>query len=223
MYHISTNQLAEFYRATEKGKSRILKQQVIPNKFLIPWYQLAKGAIKRFLKDVQDTSPLVDGIQKLKMKKDWNKRQLSDRNVSVESLERLIKLNISRGFKGIKYDVLKSSTKEIFIEGVRIHVSPDLIFSANISGQKVYGGVRIHVSKENAFDAYQCRLSSTLLAKFIDDNIAKEGERVSPSLCYTVDIFSNRIVSAEVDYSDEEEAIRRVCKEIVSFWPEMHE
>ncbi|MBX9782775.1 MAG: hypothetical protein K2X48_05690 [Chitinophagaceae bacterium] len=56
-YFISTNQLAEYSQATEASKKRIIKQQKVPNKLLIPWYQKAKGAIKKFFSNTSDYAP----------------------------------------------------------------------------------------------------------------------------------------------------------------------
>lgn len=46
LFTISLNQFIEASKATDKGKTRIVKQQIVVNKFLTPWYQLAKNRIK---------------------------------------------------------------------------------------------------------------------------------------------------------------------------------
>lgn len=219
MYHISTNQLAEFYRATEKGKSRIIQQQVNPNKIRISWYQLAKSAIKRYLKNTSDIAPLQEAIKMLHNRTGLNKRQLIDRNVSIESLQRLIKLNIHKKFRNYHYEVIKPAVKETVIDGVQVHITPDLIFKTTISDQIVVGGVRVHISKDNPFDSHQCLLSSTLLVSLIEENYLGPEDVVSPALCYTIDVFSERIVSAQDDYSSELTAIKRICEEIKTLWP----
>lgn len=40
---MSINQVADFIRATEKGRMRLIRQQQEPDKFRIPWYQLPKA------------------------------------------------------------------------------------------------------------------------------------------------------------------------------------
>ena len=56
-YHISVNQFAEFSKATPASKARIIKQQIEVNKFLIPWYQMAKA--KMTFKGPLTTQPTI--------------------------------------------------------------------------------------------------------------------------------------------------------------------
>lgn len=42
LFTISINQIIEVTKATEKGKVRIVRQQVNVKRLLTPWYQFAK-------------------------------------------------------------------------------------------------------------------------------------------------------------------------------------
>lgn len=219
-YHISVNQFAEFSEATKKGKAKILQQQVIPNKVLIPWYQSAKGSIKRYFTDVTDYRPLRDGIKKVSEKKPENKRQLSDKTISLEALKKMVELHIERHFKGIKYEIVKPISKAISFQQVDIGISPELAFKAEINGQTSYGGIKIHISKNKPFSLNQCQQVAILLMRYIEINVAKPGENVIPAFCLCIDIFGDRVVSAIKNDDKINKEIKELCEEIKTNWPE---
>lgn len=220
MHHITLNQFAEYSAArTDKAKNRIIKQQENPDKLRIIWYQLAKGAIKKHLRNVKDKTPLYRAIEKLLARETKDKHKLNDKKVSIEALERMVELNIARYFKDYKYEVIKTNPQPVNIDGVSIRISPEVIVKIIIDGKTVFGGVKIHISKRKPFAYRQCQYSSVLLSKCITDNFAKDGETVLPELCLTVDVFSNRVVPAKVDFSLEISHIQFICNDIKARWP----
>ena len=217
-YHISLNQFAEFSKASSAGKARIVKQQVEVNKFLIPWYQLAKVKIKRYFYDTNDIQPILSGIEILKAKHAANKRQETDHKVSIEALERIISLQIPKILKDIKYSIIKSEEKSLYIEGVEIKISPEIIIEAEINGQVCYGGLKIHVCKGKPFDQNQSSYVAVLLQKFIEKNVAKESGIVVPELCFCLDVFSNRLLSCPPTDTLLMNEIKNFCFELKKIW-----
>ena len=218
-YHISVNQFAEFSKASPARKARIVKQQIEVNKFLIPWYQLAKGRIKKYFNNVKDIEPILSGIEKLKIKHVKNKRQETDRKVSIEALERVIKLHIPDILRNINYIIIKSEEKAIFVDEVAINISPEIIIKAEINGQICYGGLKIHVCKGKPFDQVQSSYVAVLLKKFIEQNVAKDNGIVIPELCFCLDVFSDRLISSPIDSKLYNREIKEFCKEIKKIWP----
>jgi hypothetical protein len=218
-YHISVNQFAEFSKATPARKASIVKQQIEINKFLIPWYQLAKGRIKKYFYDTRDIAPILSGIETLKTKQITKKRQILDRKVSIEALERVVKLQIPELLKSINYTIVKSEEKSVYVEEVSINVSPEIIIKAELNGKICYGGLKIHVSKGKLFDQTQSSYVSLLLKKFIEKHVAGEEEVVIPELCFCLDVFSDRLTPAPVDQLPYSEDIKAFCKELKKIWP----
>ncbi len=217
-YHISVNQFAEFSKASQAGKNRIIKQQVEVNKFLIPWYQLAKGKIRRYFYDINDIQPILSGIEILKAKHVANKRQEKDRNVSIEALERVINLQVPKILKNIKYRVLKSDEKSLYVEGVEIKISPEVIIEAEINGRVCYGGLKIHVCKGKPFDQTQSAYVAILLKKFIETHIASESDIVIPELCFCLDVFDDRLLPCPVEHNILMREIKSFCLELKKMW-----
>lgn len=106
-YHISINQLAEFVTASDAKKLTIVKNQLKPVKFLVPRYASAKGSIRKYLTNVNDLKPIYEGIKKQTDRQATTKWQLSDKQVSIEALEKFIELKVARALKGVKYQVIK--------------------------------------------------------------------------------------------------------------------
>jgi len=218
-YHISVNQFAEFSKATPARKATIVKQQIEVNKFLIPWYQLAKGRIKKYFYNTKDIEPILSGIETLKTKQITKKRQILDRKVSIEALERVVKLQIPDLLKSIHYNIVKSEEKSIYVEDVLINISPEIIIRAELNGKVCYGGLKIHVAKGKLFDQVQSSYVSLLLKKYIEKHVAGEDEMVIPELCFCLDVFSDRLTPAPFEQSMYNEDIKAFCNELKRIWP----
>jgi hypothetical protein len=217
-YYLSINQFAEFSSATESGKKRILKQQKNPNKLLIPWYQRAKGAIRKFLANVNDYSVIDNAIKILKEKNPANNRQNIDRNVSIEALEELKKVKLPRLLKYINYELITVEEKTLLINNVDIIVAPEVIIKASYKGEIVYGAVKIHISKGKPFNYNQATYVSALIHEFLTRKIAKPHERVLPELCLCLDVFSKRLVPAPNNMKNEIITIGKICDEVKILW-----
>lgn len=217
-YHISVNQFAEFSKSSPKRKATIVKQQIEVNKFLIPWYQMAKAKIRRYFYNLNDIKPILDGIEILKAKHVANKRQEIDRKVSVEALERVINLQIPKILKDIEYTIIKSEEKSIYVEGVEIKISPEIIISAEINGEIFYGGLKVHVCKGKPFDQNQATFVAFLLKRFIDTHVIKGEGVVIPELCFCLDVFSDRLSPAPNDDTSVRDNIKSLCIELKSIW-----
>lgn len=215
--HISINQFAEFSTATNAAKARIIKQQQKVNKLLIPWYQSAKGSIKRYLTDLNDYTPIEQGVERLKDKIVNSKRQGIDKAVSIEALQKMIEVNLPRILGNVPYQVIKPDVKFVIVNGVKIMVSPELVIKAEIGGKIVYGGVKIHLSKTKPFDSKQCNFVAILMYDYLSQ-LAGENEHVAPQFCLCVDLFSNSVVSAKENHISESQEINKICNEIAQLW-----
>lgn len=68
-YKISVNQLADFTKGTEAKKKSIIKQQKNPNPIIVARYATAKAGIRKTIAVRGDINPILQGIEKLKNKK----------------------------------------------------------------------------------------------------------------------------------------------------------
>lgn len=219
MATISINQLAEFSKATEKGKARIIKQQIVPNPVLIPWYQLAKGRIKKSISDNWNLAPIYSGMEILKSRTQIeNNRQQIDQKVSLHALENFLSTPVPRILQTIDYKKFKPDTKNLVLGNLEIIVAPDVLFRTEIDGQKYLGGFKIHVCKSKPFDLRQSTLVATVLWKYLEMEVARDGEIVLPGLCFGYDVFASRIVSGNEDSAALLENINLWGQEVIQIW-----
>jgi hypothetical protein len=217
-YFISINQLAEFSSATLASKKRIIKQQKVPDKLLIPWYQLAKGAAKKLFRNIHDYSPILEAIEKLTISTPKNNRQRIDREVSLEALEILKHFKFPEILKGLNYDTIVTAEKAVFVDDVRVIVAPEIIIRTQIDGKYIYGGIKLHVCKSKPFNFDQASYVATALHKFLTEKVARNEEIVNPDLCFCFDIFSQRLTSASNNIPNNFKNIKSFCSEVRELW-----
>tara|TARA_R110000744_G_scaffold377046_1_gene491758 strand:- start:56 stop:730 length:675 start_codon:yes stop_codon:yes gene_type:complete len=218
-YQISINQLADFQKASEAKKRSIIKQQKTPNTFKIAWYQLPKARIRKALERKGDIGPILKGIEELKARKPIKKRQVNDKLVSLEAMQRFILFKIPIILRDTEYDIIKKPiSKSVYFDDVEVLVSPDVIVKYTISGQVYLGAMKIHISKGNKFDVKQQKYVATTLWKYLNEVVALEGEVIEPKLCLSIDIFGGGIIDAPNNTKGIIKRIHDICGEIKYLW-----
>ncbi|OWP75949.1 hypothetical protein [Flavobacterium oreochromis] len=217
--NISINQLADFSKSSDAKKRNIVKQQKNPNTFKIAYYQLAKARIKKAMSNKGDIEPILKGIEELKTRTLTKKRQINDRVVSLDAMQRFISLQIPDLLKDLEYKVIKNvNSKSITINGVEVIVSPDIIIQAEIEGKQYLGGIKIHIAKENKFDREQQSYVASTIQKYLEKVVAKNDEVIMPELCLSIDIFGEGIVSAPKNIDSKIKDLEIICDEIKKMW-----
>jgi hypothetical protein len=218
-YRISINQLADFSKATEAHKRRIIKQQKQPNKFLVSWYQLPKARIKKAIANNCDLEPIFKGIEELKLRKPEKPRQILDRQVSLEALKRFVNIKLPKLLEEVPHDIIKKvPSKSIIVSGVEIIISPDVIYKLKLNGKIYVGGVKVHISKNNIFDNQQSRYISSLIYKYLKDVVVEEGEEVLEELCLSIDVFGEKAISTPKNLPQAINEIKSICEEVKLVW-----
>jgi len=217
-YTISINPLAEFIKATDTRKKRIIEQQKKPSPIIVNWYQLAKSRMKKFIINNADYETIDDAILTLKNRKGLNQRQVIDRQVSLEALERFIKLKIPNVLQEKDIEFYKFKNKSIIYQNVEITVSPDVIFSIKRDGIKHYGAIKLRVSKSKPFDNDQQNLIASTLYEYLKQNIIDNKSVIEPDLCLSLDVFGNGYKALNANSSDTLVNYKSYFEEIKNIW-----
>lgn len=219
-YKISVNQLADFTRGSEAKKRSIIRQQKNPAKIIVARYGLAKARCRKFIALRGDISPVLLGIEQLKAKKTETDWQVNDKKVSLEAMERVIKLKLPNLLQDLdSYEILPKFPFNYFIfSGVNIIVSPDLIVKGTIGGKTYIGAVKIHVSKSTPFAADESKYVGTCIYNYLSSFVKDEDIIVLPELCLCIDVFADSIISApkNIDYVNSK--LGEYCLEIIKIW-----
>lgn len=218
-YIISINQFVDFSKGTESKRRRIIRDQKKPSVIKVGWYQTSRACIKKSLSQNGNNSPIIEGLERLKLKVVEKPRQIQNKFVSIEAMKRYLKIEVPEILKNHNLNIIKKrNLKSTFIKGVEILVSPDIIFTMDYRGQKYIGGIKIHLSKGNIFDTKESKMVATILNKYISE-IASEYDAIPlPDICFSIDVFGERIVSA---YKKKEKIfieIEKICDEVKSLW-----
>lgn len=219
-YKISINQLATFSKVTDARKRAIVKQQKNPPKVLVARYGLAKARIRKAISNYGNLKPILDGIQELKNKNPIKPLEISDKMVSIEAMERFIKMKLPSYLNDNVYEILKKpKTNSFFIGEVEIIVSADLIVKVYIDGQPFLGGIKLHIAKGDIFDSEQAKYASTCLYIYLDHMFHDTDIIVLPELCLSVDVFAESYFTAPNKIEKTLEEIENMCLEIKKIWP----
>lgn len=217
-YSISINPLAEFIKATDSRKKRIIEQQKNPSPIIVNWYQLAKSRMKKFMIDNANYETIEDAILTLKNKKGLNQRQSIDRQVSLEALERFIKLKIPNVLQEKDIEFYKFGNKSIIYQNIEITVSPDVIFSIKRNGVKHFGAIKLRVSKTRPFDNDQQNLIACTIYEYLKCNIDDENFVIEPDLCLSLDVFGNGFKALNANSKDSLINYKTYFDEIKKIW-----
>ncbi len=215
---ISLNQFAEYGAAKrEATKNRIIRQQKVPNPFLIPWYQLAKSSIRKCLKEKGDLSPVYKALDVLQERVPKNKRQLIDRRVSIEALELFLsqKLPSVIGHKNV--EIIDTPDKYLLVEGLNINVAPEVVFRlTKPNGKTTIGAIKLHVCKGKPFSIETATLASSIIVEYLKQHF--KNEIIDPSLCFSLDVFAERVTPAQVNQEINRVKVIELSKEIIANW-----
>lgn len=218
-YKISINPLIDFFKGTESKKKRVIRSQKEPSIIMVGWHQTSRASIKKSLSLNGDRAPIIEGSNRLKTKVAEKPRQIQNKFVSLEGMQKYLNIEIPEMLKNHNLTIIKKRPiKSTFINSVEITVSPDIVFTIQYNGKKYIGGVKIHLSKGNIFDNQELKIVATILHKHISE-IADEYDAIPlPEICYSMDVFGERIVSSPEKPERLLLQIGNICEEVKRFW-----
>lgn len=217
-YKISLNQLAEFSDASDASKRRIIKQQVSPDTFRVPRYQLTKARIKKSIELKGDLSPIHEAIRILESKDVTTSWQINDKKVSLEALKRFVEIKIPSLLKKLDFQIIRPENKSIELRDVNVIVAPEIVIKGKLNGRTVIGGVKLHISKSKPFDLKKSQYVASVVYKYLVEKVAGKDDVVLPELCISLDVFNARLVPALDNVEEHLKQLKGLCDEIRSLW-----
>ena len=216
-YPVTVNQFAKFSEGSESVKKGIVKNKKIPPEKSFFWYQTPTAQIPKYVAD-GNIRHLFDGIQRLKDSKPTGKHKINNKRLSIKAIEEFQKTVLPLDFRNLKKEVRKPKEKVINWLGVAIKITPDLVFTAEVDGQKIIGGIKLHFKSTKPFTRLQERIVAYLLQQYLEKTVAQDGEIVLPEFCLCIDVFGNHVTSAPVGTNIPKKEINLACKEYADLW-----
>lgn len=218
-YKISINPLIDFYKGTEAKKRRIIRDSKTPPVLRVGWYQTPRACIKKSLSENGNNQPIIQGLEKLKNRIVSKPQQINNKFSSLEAMRRFLNVEIPEILKNHDLTLIKKRRiKSTFINGVEVLVSPDIVFTIDYNGEKYIGGLKIHLSKGNVFDLNESKMVATVLHKHISEIASVYEAKPLTDICFSIDVFGERIVSASKNPEKILSKMNEICNEVKQFW-----
>lgn len=213
--HISINPLAEYLEATAKRKRKILEEQQNPDPVRIPYYQLARARIKQSIESSGSLKPVNAGIKELNKRKPLKDWQKSDKINSIKALELFSGMLLPQLILENKLELISVKQKHITFNGVRVKVSPNIVFRIVVDGVKHIGACKIHLSKGKIFSTKQSKLVAAVLELYLSNCVAEEDEYVNPVLCFCLDPFAGTTINSNNKVNFDMQVVKEMCQDIL--------
>ncbi|MEM9934020.1 MAG: hypothetical protein AAF824_10420 [Bacteroidota bacterium] len=217
--NMSINKLGEFLTTNPQRQRRILEQLKYPNesRYGATAYQSSRNIIKRYFIEGFDEQILLKGIETLKRKKPENEYQVGMVNSEIEALEKVQKTNCIEQER-YSYEIYSGNNPKLDIHGVKVSVYPDLIVRQQFRGKSFVGGLKIHLSKTNSIEEEGSGYISTILCKFVEEEIAKEDEVSKNRLNISYDVFNDNFITCPASVQRRWDHINAACQNIIAIW-----
>lgn len=115
---ISINPFAEYLEATELRRISIIKEQMIPDKRRLPYYQLAKAKIKSSIIDNANYAIINDSIRILKERKPIKNWQIADKKNSMLALEHFKNMILPKKIIMEQFEEVSTTFKHLNLYGI---------------------------------------------------------------------------------------------------------
>ncbi|MBE5320945.1 hypothetical protein IM793_17400 [Pedobacter sp. MR2016-19] len=221
IFTISLNQLVEASVSTSNAKTRIVKQQLVVNRILIMWYRLAKKKLKEYFIDVRNIKVLNDALAEIKKLPEEKKNAARDKQVSLEAIQKVINMKFDK-ILIYGYEILKIKDTSLELDDIRVTINPDLIFRYIEDGVVKIGALKYHVSKTKPFDLQQSRLIANLIKQLLEEKVANKDEVVDEKLCWSYDVFAERLLHADKDANISNSEIKNLCIELKTIFKSLN-
>jgi hypothetical protein len=220
---ISANQLAQF------AVSDLAKQEAIVRKakkvmaVRVANYQPARNSMPKCHTPKGFNAELIIG-QAVRMEttdfSDPFERKCND--LSAASLRVASRLVGQIDCEGTRISAPPRGFNHLIIEGVRVSIQPEIVFSFTHRGATKFGGVMFHFSKTESLENgngkhqagdYSAMLVFLMLAVHFG---AKGGPRYAN--CFAVDVYRGKVFSAPGSYKTMFKTIEASCRNIARQW-----
>lgn len=214
---VSLNKLGEYHSQVNPARRKtIVKDQIKSNQAAAPAYQqaipiiVACGVGAAF--DSHKLCKKIEALEKLQGGTTWVKNDRANTILALKHWQEIAgRIPISSDFIISRGD---HSPPKIKIGGIDVSVRPDLMIKGVNRGTKVIGAIKLHFSKTSAHQLPKegGKCVAVLVQQFLEEHKSAEGS-ARPTICFSVDIFAERITTAPVNQANLLKSIEASCEE----------
>lgn len=214
---ISINKLAE-YLATNKASRRetILKDSKFPPTFQTIRYDPTYLLTSRYLTGhIPNTQALQVEIGKYDAKAATSEFDERMKKSNLEAMSRFLALAPTLDFSDAKLTLGEHAPPKLLIADVSVSVRPDVLVTVSKKGAKTTGAIKLNVSKGSPHTNDSAEYAGALLRHYL---VTQGGEDCDYRNCYTLDIYSKKLVASPKAITNRLKDAEAACAEIARQW-----
>ncbi|QQQ17417.1 hypothetical protein JIP62_08600 [Brevundimonas vitis] len=214
---ISVNKLAE-YLATNKAsrRERILRDSKFPPTFQVIRYEPTLELAKRFLvgkvPNTQSLQVAISEYEATLVNGDFEERM---KKSNVEAMKLFLGLAPTLDFHEATLTMGEHAPKKLPIADVAVSVRPDVLVTMSKKGAKQSGAIKLNISKGSPHTKDSAEYAGALLRHYL---VSQGGDDCDYRCCFTLDIFSKKLVEAPKAITNRLKDAEAACAEIARQW-----
>ena len=225
---ISANQLAQFLVSDPSKQESIVANSRRVSRIQVANYQHARSSLTRS-HDQNGINPdlLNSAIQRLEANPGNDDFDRTCLDLSVRSLRRLAPLVGKIDCEGMRINRPQRGFDHLLIEGVRVSIQPDIVFSFNHRGGVRFGGVLVNFANgagsalSKAAGKYSAGdYAAYLVYQFLAIQFASQGGPRYQN-CFAVDVFRDSLYSAPASFVMMLRNVEAACRNIARQWTDL--
>lgn len=214
------NKLAEYLTANATRRKAIVKDAKYPSAFITTRYKEAREIMKAFIIRIHDNNDVLSFIEELEIKETTTDFQENDRTLSIVALKHLLKADLNV-LNSCELTLNENYENLMSIQGVDISVFPDVFLKKSTPKGDVCGAVKLHISKDNALSEEAQKIVGVLLHSYADAFLKSDSLLPSTKLCFSLDIFNEKMYCCPDSYKARLTRIEAACEEIALWWEKL--
>jgi len=213
---ISVNKLAE-YLATNKAsrRERILRESKFPPTYQVIRYEPAREIVQRFLSgaipNTQSLQVAIGEYEAAEVAGDFDERM---KKSNLEAMGYFLALAPTLDFGDATLTIGAHTAPKMTLADVAISVRPDLLVSTSKKGAKQSGAIKLNISKGGPHTKDSAEYAGALLRTYL----AGSDDACDYRCCYTLDVFSKKLVESPKAITNRLKDAEAACAEIARQW-----
>lgn len=216
---ISLNKLGEYIFVSDAKKRSILKTLKFPSTFITSRYSSPKSAVIQFMLDEKHEIRILqlkrNTIERRKASTEWQK---NNQQCCLQAMDDLIICSNTVLLPYLKFRAqrgLPKDQKRKIIDGVIVHVNPDIVLLGK-DGLTIVGAICLVFSKSRPISGGEGQVIAGLIRNHIERTYKTVLKEIN---CVAFDVFHRRCITAEKDFQTTDLKIKKACAEIKVLWP----
>ncbi len=225
---ISANQLALFAVSAHAKQESIVRSAKRVSKVKVANYAPARAAVYRtHTEDGLSEDRILAAAERLKDLGEPGSFEAACNKLSSKGLKGLAPIVAGIDCAGTRIQRPQSGFNHVLIEGVRVSIQPEVVFSSVYRGSNKFGGVLVNFSKTEPFNFKSGKYTAGDYAAFLVFQMlalrfsAQGGPRFGS--CFSVDVPRGDVYVAPSSHVTMLKNIQAACRSIVRQWNEVED